>query len=67
MKWHKRIRLERDGVDLAAEINAAVAVNRGSPGTTTAVESHSRATAVQDSRHRAGAGEHPHNDPKESR
>ena len=63
MRWHKRIRIERDGVDLAADINAALAVNQGDPGATTRVESVSHARVVQGSRRReaesTGAQESP--------
>ena len=50
MRWHKRIRIKRDGVDLAADINAALAVNQGDPGATSKVESVSHARVIQDSR-----------------
>jgi hypothetical protein len=52
MQWQKLIRLERDGVSLAAEVNAAIAVNRGEPGATNTVESVSHVRVVQDSRRR---------------
>jgi hypothetical protein len=50
MRWHKRIRIERDGVDLAADINAGLAVNQGDPGTTTRVEAISETRVAQHSR-----------------
>ncbi|MEA2297634.1 MAG: hypothetical protein QOF77_570 [Solirubrobacteraceae bacterium] len=53
MRWHKLIELERDGVSLAADVNAAIAVSQGQPGATTVVESVSRVRVVQDSRRRA--------------
>ncbi len=67
MQWRKRIRIEEDGLDLdlAADIDAAVAVNHGRPGTTTRVARTSRVTAVQDSRRDRDAGEPPQPDPKE--
>ena len=65
MRWHKRIRLQEDGIDLAADIDAVIAINRGRPGTTTRVESDSSVTAVQDSRPASAAGEPPQTDPKE--
>jgi hypothetical protein len=52
MRWHRRIRIERDGVNIAADVNAAVAVNQGDPGATSKVESVSHARVVQDSRRR---------------
>jgi hypothetical protein len=55
MQWQKLIRLERDGVSLAAEVNAAIAVNRGETGATNAVESVSQVRVVQDSRRRSPA------------
>ena len=55
MRWHKRIRVERDGVNLAADINAALAVNQSDPGATSRVESVSHARVVQDSRRRTEA------------
>jgi hypothetical protein len=71
MRWHKRIRIERDGVNLAADINAALAVNQGESGATTEVESVSHARVVQDSRRRAagstGAAEEPHEQPHAER
>jgi hypothetical protein len=62
MRWHKRIRIERDGVNLAADVNAALAVNQGDSGATTKVESVSHARVVQGSPHRAAGstgGEEP--------
>jgi pyridoxal biosynthesis lyase PdxS len=53
MRWQKLIRLERNGVSLAADINAAIAVNRGETGTTNTVESVSHARVVQDSGRRS--------------
>jgi len=53
MRWHKLIRLEKDCVNLAADINAAVAVNHGGSGSTNKVESVSQVRVVQDSRRRA--------------
>jgi hypothetical protein len=53
MRWHKRIRIERDGVNLAADINAVLAVNQGDSGATSRVESVRHARVVQDSRLRA--------------
>jgi hypothetical protein len=52
MRWtkQKRIRLDEGGVKLAADINAAVVVNRGEPGTTNQVSSDSHVRVVQDSR-----------------
>jgi hypothetical protein len=50
MKWRKRIRIDREGLSLDADINAAIAVNKGQPGTTNKVESVSHARVVQDSR-----------------
>ena len=71
MRWHKRIRIERDGVDLAADINAAFAVNQGDQGATTRVESVSHARVVQDSRRReaepTGAEEPPRQTPADRR
>jgi hypothetical protein len=74
VKWNRRIRLERDGIDLAAEINAAVAVNRGTPGQTTKVDSQttkvdsaSRVSAARRSRRAPGDAEAPQTDPKEHR
>jgi hypothetical protein len=52
MRWHKRIRIERDGVNLAADINAALAVNQGDSGASTKVESVSHTRVVQGSRRR---------------
>ncbi len=53
MRWQKLIRLERDGVSLAADVNAAIAVNRGETGATNTVESVSQVRVVQDSRRRS--------------
>jgi hypothetical protein len=52
MRWRKLIRLERDGVSLAADINAAISVNQGEAGVTNRVESVSRVRVVQASRGR---------------
>lgn len=71
MRWHKRIRIERDGVNLAADINAGLAVNRGDPGATTRVESVSHVRVDQDSRRRqaesTGAEVPPNQTPADSR
>jgi hypothetical protein len=50
MQWRKRIRFDRDGVSIAADVNAAVTVNRDEPGTTNETRSVSHARVVQDSR-----------------
>ncbi|HEU0317527.1 MAG TPA: hypothetical protein VFR49_09375 [Solirubrobacteraceae bacterium] len=67
MRWSKRIRIEEDGLDLAADIDAAIAVNHGRPGTTNRVTQASRVAVVQDARRDRGAGEPPQPDPKERR
>jgi hypothetical protein len=68
MRWHKRIRLDEDAINLAADIDAVVAINRGAPGTTTRVASASSVTVVQDSRRDPEAAEEqPQPDPKERR
>jgi hypothetical protein len=59
MRWHKRIRLDEDAINLAADIDAVVAINRGAPGATNRVESASSVTVVQDSRRHPDAGEEP--------
>ena len=51
MRWQKLIRLEKDGVSLAADVNAAIAVNRGETNTVESV-SVSHVRVVQDSRRR---------------
>jgi hypothetical protein len=50
MRWHQLIRLERRGVRLAADVNAAVTVNQLEPGAAMNVASASDARVVQDSR-----------------
>jgi hypothetical protein len=45
MRWHKRIRLDEDAINLAADIDAVVAINRGAPGATNRVESASNVTS----------------------
>jgi hypothetical protein len=65
MQWSKRIRIEEDGLELAADIDAAIAVNHGRPGTTNRVARASRVTVVQDSRRDRDAAEPPQPDPKE--
>jgi hypothetical protein len=67
MRWRKRIRLDRDGLNLAADVNAAFSVNRGGTGETNAVRSVSHVRVVQDSGRAArsgGAGE-PESERKE--
>jgi hypothetical protein len=56
MKWRKRIRFEKDGVSVAADVNAAISVNRGEADETNAVRSVSHVRVVQDSRR---AKQHP--------
>jgi len=67
MRWFKRIRLEQDGINLAADLDVVVAVNRGRTGATNRVESNRHVSVVQDSRQRRDAGEQPQTDPKERR
>lgn len=50
MRWIKRIRVEQEGLSLAADINAAVSINDAEPGTTQTVRSESHVRVVQDSR-----------------
>lgn len=67
MRWLKQIRIEEDGINLAADINAVFAVSRGEAGERHMVESTSHVSVVQDSR-RAGDGrEQPPTDPEERR
>jgi hypothetical protein len=67
MRWFKQVRIDEDGLNLAADIEAAIAVNRGRTGATNKVESTSHISVVQDSRRRRAAGEQPQTDPKERR
>ena len=50
MRWQKGIHVQRDGVNVAADINAALAVTQGDHGATTRIGSVSDARVVQDSR-----------------
>jgi hypothetical protein len=50
MRWIKRIRFNRDGVSVAADVNAAIAINESESRTSQAARSVSRTTVVQDSR-----------------
>jgi hypothetical protein len=50
MKWRKRIRFDKDGVSVAADVNAAISVNRGEADATNEVSSVSHVHVVQDSR-----------------
>jgi hypothetical protein len=64
MRWRKRIRIDKDGVSVAADVNAAISVNRGEADATNRVSSVSHVHVVQNSR-RAGqdqgsAGESHH-------
>lgn len=43
----KSIRRKADGIDLAAEINAVIAVNTGRDATSSRTEAHSHHTVVQ--------------------
>jgi hypothetical protein len=52
MEWRKRIRVDKDGVSVAADVNAAIAINQGEPGATNKVDSVSHVRVVQDSRRR---------------
>jgi hypothetical protein len=68
MRWHKQIRVEHDGVDVAAEIDAVIAVNHGKSGANTSATAESVVTVVQQSSSREpAAGEQPQSDPKEPR
>jgi hypothetical protein len=61
MRWRKRIRINSEGVRLAADVDAAISVNRAKSGATTESRSVSHVRVVQDSRgSRAGShGEKP--------
>ena len=50
MEWRKRIRIDRDGISVAADINAAISVNRGEADATNEAKSVSHVHVVQDSR-----------------
>jgi hypothetical protein len=50
MRRRRRIRIDRDGLSVAADVNAAISVNRGRAGETNVVRSVSHARVVQDSR-----------------
>jgi hypothetical protein len=52
MRWLRRIRIDGDGVSLAADVNAAVNVNRGHSGETNVTRSVSHVRVEQDSRRR---------------
>jgi hypothetical protein len=71
MRWtkQKRIRLDEGGVKVAADINAAVVVNRGEPDTSNQVSSESHVRVVQDSRKRPDPehGESTQTEPKENK
>jgi tRNA (Thr-GGU) A37 N-methylase len=70
MRWHKRIRFERDGVSVAADVNAALAVNQQKSGATDQVESVSHVRVVQDSHSAARdarAAQAPDDERKESK
>jgi hypothetical protein len=69
MQWRKRIRFDRDGVSIVADVNAAVTINRDEPGMTNEARSVSHARGVQDSRRadESGAVKEPEaegNDPE---
>jgi hypothetical protein len=50
MRWRKRIRINSEGVRLAADVDAAISVNRAKSGATTESRSVSHVRVVQDSR-----------------
>jgi hypothetical protein len=56
MRWQQLIRLEKRGVRLAADVNAAVTVNQLERGAATNVAAASHARVVQDSRFAAQEG-----------
>ena len=47
MRWHKRIRLNRDDLNVIADVNAAVTVNRGETASVTRTDSVSHVSVVQ--------------------
>jgi hypothetical protein len=67
MRWHKQIRIDHDGIDVAAEIDAVIAVNRGRPGATTSAAAERVVAVVQSSRRKPAAEEQPQTEPKEPR
>jgi hypothetical protein len=68
MKWRKRIRINADGVRVAADVNAAVSVNRGEPGSATRTESVSQVQVVQNSRREAASAQaQPESEQKEKK
>ena len=67
MRWLKQIRIDRDGITLAADVNSVFAVSPGQTGETNMVESTSHVSVVQDSRLARDTSEQPPTDPKERR
>ena len=68
MGWRKRIRINRDGLNVAADVNAAVTVNRGGRGSASRTESVSQVRVVQDSRREAASAEaQPESEQKEKK
>jgi hypothetical protein len=59
MRLRKQVRICRDGLDLAADVNVAIVVNHGEPGEARKVETVRQLRIVQSSRHRRLiAGQH---------
>jgi hypothetical protein len=69
MQWRRRIRIDRDGVSVAADVNAALSVNRGRSGEANVVRSVSHVRVVQDSRRGAPEPDHAadHEDERKDR
>jgi hypothetical protein len=66
MRWRKRIRLERDGVSFAADVNAAITISQDRSGVTQEIRSVSHQRVVQDSRPKAqGSGGYSPSEPQE--
>lgn len=50
MRWHKQVRISREGLDLAAEVNAAIVVNSDEPDADRTADASSHVRIVQNAR-----------------
>ena len=50
MRWRKQVRISREGLELAADVNAAIVVNSGEPDADRTAEASSHLRIVQRTR-----------------
>jgi len=61
---HKRVRVDRDGLNVAADIDAVIAINSGQDGASSQSVSHSSHVVAQSASGKRASAREPSGDPK---